>query len=323
MRASAKKLYNALLLLLSMILIAGIVSSLKNSSNVLNELSHLNLEILLLLILTHAVSFIFLALTQAMPLKKNNISLHFREYYGLLTVSELFNLVLPANGGSAIRMMYLKEKKALPIRQFLSMNFAILLIGFTMLGIVGTFYFQYFLNKNDSVFKLLESIFISLALCGILLLIISEILGRLFKIKRKYSPKIYLLDTKLNFKLTISWIIFFALYPVKIYLSFKAINLNIGFYEAFELSLILLITTFFQILPGNLGIKELVTVYISSHYGISLETALMASLIDRAAMTIYLLPLGSYYYWELILDGFTPKFALPFFRPSRSEQTSP
>ena len=306
-----------------MTLIVGIITSLKNSSDFLKELSHLDLGLFLVLIFTHAVSFIFLGLTQAMPLKKNNIDLPFKEYYGLLTVSELFNLVLPANGGAAIRMMYLKEKKELPIRQFLSMNFAVLLTGFTMLGIVGTFYFQYILNKNDSVFKLLESIFISLALCGILLLIISEILGRIFKIKRKYSPKIYLLDTKLNFKLTASWMIFFALYPLKIYLSFKAINLSIGFSEAFELSLILLITTFFQILPGNLGIKELVTVYISSRYGISLETALLASLIDRAAMTIYLLPLGIYFYWELLLNAFVPKIAMLFFRPSRSEQTSP
>lgn len=105
-------------------------------------------------------------------------------------------------------MMYLKDKKNLPIRQFLSMNFAIILTGFTMLGIFGSLYFQYILNKNDEIFKLLESLFIALALSGILLLISSEIIGKIFKVKRKYSPKIYLFDTKLACFATTAWFYF-------------------------------------------------------------------------------------------------------------------
>ena len=220
-------------------------------------------------------------------------------------------------------MMYMKDKKNLPIRQFLSMNFAVILTGFTMLGIFGSLYFQYVLNKNDEVFRLLYSLFVALALSGILLLVFSEITGKLFKIKRKYSPKIYLFDTTFALKATLVWFAFFALYPVKIYLSFLAIGVHIGASESFEISLILLVASFFQVLPGNLGVKELITAYISSHYGINFETALLASLVDRGVLLVFLLPVGFYFYWELFLDAALPKFTLGIFRPSQSEQTSP
>lgn len=245
------------------------------------------------------------------------------QWYGLSVVAELFNMILPANGGTGIRMMYLKDKKNLLLRQFLAMNFAVVLTGFTMLGIFGSLYFEFIVNKNDEVFKLLYSILVAMALSGILLLLFSEITGKLFKIKRKYSPKIYIFDTNFVFKMTLVWFAFFALYPIKIYLSFLALGVHIGVAESFEISLILLIASFFQVLPGNLGIRELIAAYTSSHYGINFEIALLASVIDRAALLVFLIPVGFYFYWELFLDANLPRFAFRLFKPSRSEQTSP
>lgn len=319
----AKKIYHFVLIALSMILIVAVIIALKNNSFTLIKLKELNPLSLLILIVLHALGLIILGLTQYLPLKKINIQTSLKEWNGLVLVSELFNLLLPANGGAGIRMMYLKDKKKLPIRQFLSMNFAVILTGFTMLGITGTLYFQYVLIRNDSVFKMIESIFIALALCGILLLVASEILGKIFKFKRKYSPKIYLFDSKLTAKLTILWILFFALYPLKIYVSFLALGVHIGLQESLEIGLILMASTFFQVLPGNMGIKEIITAYVSSHYGINFETALLASLIDRAALMIYLVPVGMYFYWELFLDAVKPKLPAFLIRPSQSEQTSP
>lgn len=323
MSSRAKKIYHTSLILLSIILIVGVIVYIKHSSITIAQLKNLHPVYMLALVALHALGFWFLGFTQAMPLKKQNIEIKTREWYGLSVVAELFNMILPANGGTGVRMMYMKDKKNLPIRQFLSMNFAVILTGFTMLGIFGSLYFQYVLNKNDDVFKLLESLFIALALSGILLLVFSEVIGKLFKIKRKYSPKIYLFDSMFALKATLVWFAFFALYPLKIYLSFLAIGVHIGASESFEISLILLVASFFQILPGNMGIKELITAYISSHYGINFETALLASLIDRGVLLLFLLPVGFYFYWELFLDAALPNVAIALFRPSRSEQTSP
>ena len=323
MSSRVKKIYHTTLILLSIVLIVGVVLYIKQSPITLRQLKNLHPGYMLLLIALHALGFILLGFTQVLPLKKHNIEIKASEWYGLSVVAELFNMILPANGGTGVRMMYMKDKKNLPIRQFLSMNFAVILTGFTMLGIFGSLYFQYVLNKNDEVFRLLYSLFVALALSGILLLVFSEITGKLFKIKRKYSPKIYLFDTTFALKATLVWFAFFALYPVKIYLSFLAIGVHIGASESFEISLILLVASFFQVLPGNLGVKELITAYISSHYGINFETALLASLVDRGVLLVFLLPVGFYFYWELFLDAALPKFTLGIFRPSQSEQTSP
>lgn len=323
MSSRVKKIYHLTLILLSIILIVGVIAYVKQSPITLHQLKNLHPVYMILLVVLHALSILFLGYTQYLPFKKHNIEIKPSEWYGLSIVSELFNMILPANGGTAVRMMYMKDKKNIPLKQFLSMNFAIIVTGFTMLGIIGSLYFQFLLNKNDEVFKMLYSFFVSLALSGILLLIFSEIVGKLFKIKRKYSPKIYLFDSNFTFKVTLSWFCFFALYPLKIYLSFLSIGINIGISESLEISLILLLTTFFQILPGNIGIKEIITIYISSHYGITLETALMASLIDRGVLLLFLLPVGFYFYWELFLDAALPRFPYRILKPSRSEQTSP
>ena len=322
----AKKLYHFGLIILSLILIVGLGSFTNRNPLFFQKLNQLHFGYFSLLILFQIAGLALLGLTHRLPLLKHKIDITANEWFGLSVVSEMFNMILPANGGTGVRMMYLKDKKDLPFRQFLAMNFAMIVTGFSMLGIVGTLYFQYVFTRNDNVFKLLESIFIALAFSGILLLICSEIIGKLFKIKKKYSPKIYLFDTKLTFTVTLYWLIFFALYPIKIYLSFLAIGVNVGLTESFEISLILLASYFFQVLPGNLGVREIITAYISTHYGISFETALLASLIDRGTLLIFVMPVGMYFYWKLLLNSITPDFLgvwIKRFRPVQSEQTSP
>lgn len=323
MSSGVKKIYQTTLILLSIILIAGLIIYIKKSSITLDQLKTLHIGHVLILTSLHAIGFFLLGYTQVLPLKKHNINMKTSHWYGLSVVTELFNMILPGNGGTGVRMIYLKDKKKLSIREFLSMNFAVILTGFTMLGFFGSLYFQFFLNKNDEVFTLLHSIFISMTLSGFLLLAFFEIARKLFNIERKYSPKFYVSDTRFILKITLIWFAFFSLYPVKIYLSFLAIGLHIRPIESFEISLILLVASFFQVLPGNIGIKELITAYISSHYGINFEMALLASLVDRAALLLFLAPVGFYFYWNLFLDATLPRFPTGLFRPSQSEQTSP
>jgi uncharacterized membrane protein YbhN (UPF0104 family) len=66
----------------------------------------------------------------------------------------------------------------------------------------------------------------------------------------------------------------FVLYPIKIFISFKAIGIELSIFDSLEISLILLATSLFQVLPGNIGVKEIVTAYIGKQYGIEFEVAL-------------------------------------------------
>jgi len=325
MSEKGQKIYHRILFILSLLLLAGLGFYVQKNEQSFEKIKFIKFEYILVLISIHALNYYLLGLTHKMPLKKHQIILKFKEWFGLCMVSELFNMLLPAKGGTGIRMLYIKNKKGLSMREFLSMSFAIVLTGFTFLGITGTIYCHFFLNKTHPVFVILESIFIALSVSGILLIFATEALGKIFKFKRKYSPKAYLFDLKLSSAATICWIGMFFLYPIKIYLSFLAIGLELNFADSFEISLILLAASLFQVLPGNIGVKEVITAYIAKQYGIEFETALLASLIDRAILLLFLFPVGFYFYWQLFLECSLPQmnWAKAFFKREQSVQTLP
>jgi uncharacterized membrane protein YbhN (UPF0104 family) len=301
-----KKIYHTGLLILSMALLIGLGFYVNKNSHSLLHVTKVSPLIILGMFSLHAINYLFLGLTHKLPMEKHQIFLKPKEWFGLCMSGELFNLLLPAKGGTAIRMVYMKEKKDLSMKAFLSMGFAIVLTGFSMLGIVGTVYCHFFLKKSHPVFFLLECVFISLSISGFILMFLTESISKFFKFKRKVSPKFYLSDYKLTTKCTLLYIGMFVIYPLKVYLSFKAIGTDIRFIDSFEISLVLLAASLFQVLPGNMGVKELATAYIASQYGISFETALLASLIDRAILFIFIFPIGSYFYWDLFLERKLP-----------------
>lgn len=307
MSERTKKIYHKVLLILSAALLLGFFIYLKNHSSSFEKIKYIDLRLIFLLVSLHALNYLLLGITHFYPLRRHKIFLRFREWYGLCTVSELFNLLLPAKGGTALRMMYINEKKELPIRELLSMGLSVIITGFSLLGILGVTYCHFFLEKNNLVFSALESLFVALIISAFLMVFSSELLARLFKVERKYSLKKYLTDKKIVSISLLCYMGMFILYPLKIFLSFKAIGVGIHLFDSLEISLILLVSSFFQILPGNIGIKEIATGYIAKQYGIDFELALLASLVDRAILLLFLFPFGAYFYWNLLLDSSVPK----------------
>lgn len=303
MNEKYKKIYHKILLILSLGLIVGLIYYIHKNSATFVKLKSIDINLVLMLIGLHAFNYLLLGITHFYPLKKHNIHLKFKEWYGLCTVSELFNMLLPAKGGTAVRMMYIHEEKKLPIAEFVSMGLAVVLVGFSLLGIVGTVYCHFFLEKNQTVFIVLESIFAVITMASLLLIFASNAIGKIFKLDEKYSLEKYLSDKKLVLVSLLCYLGMFIIYPMKVYLSFKAIGIIINPIDSFEISLILLASSCFQILPGNIGIKEVATAYIAQQYGINFEVALLASLVDRAILLLFIFPFGAYFYWTLFLDA--------------------
>lgn len=307
MSEGSKIIYHRSLVLFSFVLFIGLGFYIQKNDSPFALLKNIRIDIVISLILIHAINHWLLGMTHNLPLKKHQIILKLKEWYGLCMVSELFNMLLPANGGTGIRMLYLNDKKKLAMREFLSMNFTIVLIGFTLLGFIGLGYCQILLRKTHVIFNLLESVFWALSLSGLILILMTKAISKLFKFKRRFSPKYYLKDFKLTSLLGLCWIGMFILYPIKIYLSFKAIGINLNFFDSFEISLVLLAASLFQVLPGNIGVKEIVTAYIGRQYGIDFEIALLASIIDRAILLLFLFPVGFFFYWKLFLEVSLPR----------------
>lgn len=304
-----KNFYSTFISLLSIFILVGLTLYVhKNQSNLI-KLSTIELKYILALMSVYCLQYLLLGLTYKIPLKKHDIHLTIREWFGLSLTSEMFNTVLPAKGGTAIRMLFLKEKKDLPMTSFLSIGFTMVVSGFTFLGLVGFLYSHYYIQKTHIIFTLMECIFISLFISGFILFFAAETFSKLFKVKRRISPKPYLKDKKILSSAIGLYALMFALYPLKIFISFKAIGIHLPLSQCLEIGLALSVSSIFQILPGNMGVKEVLTAYIAQHYGINFEAALLASLIDRAILFTFILPMGLVFYWELFLERKIPRFS--------------
>lgn len=290
----------------TMVLFLGLIFYIYKHANQFLKVVNIAPRFIFSITVLHGIHYVFLGLTHKLPLDKHNIKLGFKEWFGLCLMSELFNSFLPAKGGSAIRMTYLKQKYNFSIHTFLTMSFSIIVTSFTILGIIGTIYCHFIFNQKEIIFSFLESIFISLSISGLILITMNESISKILKIRRQISSMFYFSDIKLILKCTFIYLFMFSLYPLRIYLCFKAIGEPIKLVDSFELGFVILAVSIFELLPGNIGIKEIATAYVATRYGIKFENALVASLIDRAILFIFLVPMGSYFYWNL--------FEIEFFR---------
>jgi uncharacterized membrane protein YbhN (UPF0104 family) len=290
------------ILLISFVTLFCLGAYLYSQAGNLLKITNIDIKFILSIAALYFLHFIFLGLTHKLPLKKHGIELSFKDWFGLCSASEFLNLVFPAKGGTALRMIFLKRNYQLSMRSFLSMNFAVIVSAFTVFGLLGALYIRFNIIKPSLVFIMLESIFWAMSISGILLIIANETLSKIFNFQRKINPKLYLKDISLILKTTLLYFAIFSLYPLKIFLTFKSVGISINFLDSFEISLAIILISIFQVIPGNIGIKEILTAYLASQYGISFEMALLASLIDRAIMFLFLFPIGTYFYWTIILN---------------------
>lgn len=304
-----KKLIHYLLLALSMSLFIGFGFYIYRHHETFEKIKHINLGIILLLIGLHGINYLFLGLSHRFPLIKHNIHLKFNEWYGLCTVSDVFNLLLPASGGTAIRIMYINKKKKLAMGNILSMSLATVMVGIILLGVIGAIYCHFHTNQNTKMFFALEMFFIATVVGSLLTIFASDLFFKILKKENKYDLKQYIFDRKIFLNSLLCYVGMLGIHPLKVYLSFKAINVDVSVISSFEISLMLLCSSFFQILPGNMGVRELTTAYVAQQYGIQFETALLASLVDRAILLLFLFPFGAYFYWQLFLGAVLPKIS--------------
>jgi len=99
-------------------------------------------------------------------------------------------------------------------------------------------------------------------------------------------------DFKLMKKLIAISIVWFCLYFIWVDICFQSIQIsvNLTFLSVFTAALLLSGT--FNIVPGNLGLREIICGYLSQSMGLSLSDGIIASSIMRAAEYLTVTVLG-------------------------------
>lgn len=80
------------------------------------------------------------------------------------------------------------------------------------------------------------------------------------------------------------------------WITYRALGINIALASAIVLMAATTILSPINIVPGNLGVSEIIIAYFSSLFGISFTHAVIAALIIRGTSYLVILPLGSICY---------------------------
>ncbi|MEX0616503.1 MAG: lysylphosphatidylglycerol synthase domain-containing protein [Candidatus Woykebacteria bacterium] len=230
------------------------------------------------------------------------------ESFSLAGVNAMWNY-LPLTGGLAIRGTYLKQKYKFPWTEFLSTVVASYLISFIAFGFFGLMVTILLVTEAKIIFL---SIFSILILTPALVLLVENVLKNIeiefinkllkgllgFKLIFKYKEtliRLILLDF-LIILIDSSRIFFVSQFSGKI----------ISFQSALLITPLTIVASLINITPGALIIREALITFTTTQLNYTLNTGLVISTIDRAAVIVGIFisgVLGSIYLSKKLNDG--------------------
>lgn len=295
------KIIHTLKLSLSVILLGGIIFHLSQQGDALARLKELSPLWSALLFGAHFLNYLLLGKAQAIGLSTLGVTLRLREWLGLSVVAELFNYVLPAKGGTAIRYLYLQTEHKVRLTDFLIMLSTYTFIALSVLGAVGLTYNLMAIRSDEKLFLIVNGLLFLLLASAPVFIFAFDLLKRMLRFEATLTPRHFVNQRRELLQCLAFYTLIFLLYPFKTAFGFYAVGITIPLPQMLEISLILLVVSLFPVLPGNIGVKELATAYLARRYGIDFEAALVASLVDRMILSLFVIPVGLLSYADLYL----------------------
>lgn len=313
-----EKIFAKLKPMISLALFIGLGIYLSKQVDTIRLLKSIDPFWLSLLLIAHFINYILLGQSQAQALKTLNVHLNVKEWFGLSVIAELFNYILPAKGGTSVRYYYLKSKFDVSFVDFMVMTTTYIFVGLSSLGIIGLILVQFFFRTHDKFTTVLNIADAILAISAPVFIIGFIPISKWFKLKANHGPQFYTSQKAILIKCFSLYMGLFLLYPFKIAFSFYALGLNPSPLDLMEISLILLVISLFPVLPGNVGIKELATAYLGQKFGLSFEASLMVSMVDRAVLSLFIIPSGLIFYVDLFLQSNWRELKRPLVSPVKT-----
>ncbi|OUR97078.1 hypothetical protein A9Q84_12160 [Halobacteriovorax marinus] len=269
--------------ILSFVLLFAVSSFYLGNQDSIDKILNINIFVFMALIAVHFINYIFLGLVYKSPLEQMGVKLEFREWFGMTSFSNLFNLILPAKAGMALRWFYLLNIFKIDTKTFLLKNTFTTFVGMIAMGVYGLITVSIFNMEKVSQSHYFLGIFILMTLVGLAFL--TKLNPMRLTEKKFYSFKVAM-------KVFILFFLIALLYPIKTYLCFKALGVELSLISTMEISTWMLILGLIPIIPGNMGLKEIIMAQLSTNYGISSEVAVLAILIERVSLWSFVFPVG-------------------------------
>jgi len=224
----------------------------------------------------------------------------------LLQYSNNFLNKIISEGGALFRGYFLKEVYKLPYTKYISTIAGSYILSFLTYSIIGLISLGYiFLTRGVINYIILLS-FLGILLGTTILILINP----KFENKKNYRVLRWITSIlegwqqiKKNKKqlliFTLLIILMLLLHVPQAVFIYRALGENVGVFESLYMSSVGIITTFINITPNSIGIKEGIYMFSSEVIGLDSDIILLGALITRAVSLISSFVLGGVSYLKL------------------------
>ncbi|MBW2339813.1 MAG: flippase-like domain-containing protein [Deltaproteobacteria bacterium] len=305
MHTKSRKFLSLAILLLFVI---WIIFYIKGHISEFSGILCLSLRLVATLAVVLLVDSIALGLFTKVLMDYLNIHLKFKEWYGLSIVSNLWNYIIPFQGGAGARALYLKKVHNFAVPQFLATMLALYFISFFVNAVIGLFcilyiYFNYHYT-NIIVFFFFAVVFMT---TSVLMLFSPKVPEFKNWVLRKISEVInawYAIcgQSVLVIKLILIILLHAVFELLTVYFAFQAYGVSLSFVKCLLLSTLLAFSVLIKITPGSLGVTEGIIVFGAQIFGIPPAQSLLAAGLIRVVNLVLIFTLGPVYNYVLSLN---------------------
>ena len=305
MRIESRKVISIAVLIF---FIFWIVLYIRNHIQEFNTIFSLSLTVVAVLSALLLIDSIILGLFTKVLMQYLNVPLKFKEWYGLSIVSNLWNYIVPFQGGAGMRALYLKKVYNFTISNFLVTMLALYFISFLVNSFIGLIcilyiYLQY-RHLNVIVFFFFSVVFAGI---GTLMLFSPQAPEFKNRVLKKISEVInawYVIrsDSTLVAKLILVILLHAVFELLTVYFGFLAYGIGLSFYKCLLISTLFAFSVLIKITPGSLGITEGIMVFGAQIFNINPAQSLLAAGLIRVINICLIFSLGPIYNYALSLN---------------------
>lgn len=285
---------------ISILLFCILGGYLVRQNDVVNNIRQIKAVDYLILVLLVAVSYVPNGIQLRMLLKRSGIKLSWTDTLFLPISMSLWSYIIPANGGFLYSLYFLAKKYQCKLESSSAVGIFTIYMSFILSGVIGLG-LSFFLPIKEGVACFLISVFcicfpLVIRLGNFVLTILAEHLLFLGRLSRFISSivndcHIWMLDRKIivcNTMIVLSQMLLsYLIYVWIVHILQAEINLPL----LFLVVTVQRLSSLVRLLPGNLGLEEMMTGIFFSMAGLTLDMGLLIAAIARTAQ-ICILPCG-------------------------------
>ena len=223
------------------------------------------------------------------------------EATGLTAVHTMANYYVPARGGTVVRGAYMNAVHAMSVSAYVLLAVAIVVVGLfvaTATGLAAILLLS--ISGSDVGTSVLVPFLGAIAVVAgaLALAVVSAKWLRRSKrltavIEQLSSAAVLWRNQPRSAAKLLGWsAVVLAFQAARLFVAFRAVGASVDVLEMILIGSLVSISFVISITPGNLGIKEGVTVLAGVLVGVEPDVALLASLIDRGAALVVTFGVG-------------------------------